>query len=114
MFGPNLMPILILAVVVTVLAGMWKTFEKAGQPGWGCLIPIYNAYLILQIAGRPGWWLLLLFIPFVNFITGIVVAVDVARNFGKGVGFAIGLMLLGFIFYPILGFGDAVYQPVEH
>jgi len=100
-----------LALIVFIVAGMWKTFEKGGLPGWGCLIPIYNVYLLMKLAGRPGWWLLLFFIPLVNLIIAVVTSIDVARNFGKGTGFGIGLAFLGFIFYPILGFGDAQYVP---
>jgi hypothetical protein len=99
-----------LALIVGFIAGMWKTFVKAGKPGWGAIIPIYNVILLLEIAGRPLWWILLFLIPFVNFIVFIIVSMDVARNFGKGAGFGLGLALLGFIFYPILGFGDAKYQ----
>jgi hypothetical protein len=103
-----------LAILVVVFAGFWKMFVKAGQPGWGVLIPFYNLYLMLKVAGRPGWWFILLIIPVVGFVVGIVVAIDIARNFGKGIGFALGLIFLGVIFYPILGFGNARYQPVAH
>ena len=103
-----------LALVVAIIAGFWKTFAKAGQPGWGILIPIFNFYLLIKVAGRPGWWLLLAFIPVVNLIVSIIISLDVAKNFGKGNGFGLGLFFLGFIFYPILGFGDAVYRPVPH
>jgi uncharacterized membrane protein YoaK (UPF0700 family) len=102
-----------LAVVVVFIAGMWKVFTKAGQPGWGVLIPIYNCYLLTQIAGRPGWWVLLMLIPLVNFVIGIILSLDIAKRFGKGTGFGIGLLLVGPVFYPILGFGDATYQPSE-
>ena len=101
-----------LIVIAVVIAAMWKTFVKAGKPGWASLIPIYNLVVLMQIAGRPLWWVLLLFIPFVNLVIHIIVSIDVAKNFGKGTGFGVGLALLGFIFYPILGFGDAVYMPV--
>lgn len=104
--------IISLAIVVIIVAGVWKTFTKAGKPGWGAIIPIYNAILLLQIAGRPIWWIILLIIPVVNFVVAIIVSIDVARNFGKGTGFGLGLAFLGFIFYPILGFGSATYQPV--
>jgi hypothetical protein len=103
-----------LAILVAVIAGCWKMFVKAGQPGWGILIPIYNLYLMIKVAGRPWWWLILMFIPIVGFIVGIVIAADIARNFGKGIGFVFGLIFLGFIFYPILGFGSAQYRPVAH
>ncbi len=100
-----------LGIIVLVIAGFWKTFEKAGQPGWASIIPIYNAIVILEIAGRPIWWILLLLIPIVNIIVGILVALDVARNFGKSGLFGLGLAFLPFICYPILGFGNARYQP---
>jgi hypothetical protein len=87
----------------------WKVNEKAGHPGWTALIPIYNVYIHIKIAGRPGWWLILFFIPLVNFIVEIVINLEMAENFGKSTGFGIGLTFLGFIFYPILAFGDAKY-----
>jgi len=98
------------AVLILMIAAMWKVFTKAGQPGWAILIPFYNLYVLCKIAGRPGWWLILCLIPFVNFIIFIILDIDIAKNFGKGVGFGIGLLLLPFIFFPILGFGSAAYQ----
>jgi len=99
-----------LVVVVLMVASGWKVFSKAGQPGWAILIPIFNTYITLKVIGRPWWWLLLLFIPFVNFIIWILMMLNLAKSFGKGVGFAIGLIFLPFIFYPILGFGNANYH----
>ncbi|MEO6874480.1 MAG: DUF5684 domain-containing protein [Opitutaceae bacterium] len=99
-----------LAFVILIIAGFWKVFVKAGQPGWAAIIPIYNVYILLKIVGRPTWWLILFLIPLVNLIFAIIVAIDVAKSFGKGTGFGIGLAFLGCIFYPILGFGDAAYQ----
>ena len=110
--GGTIFLLVYLVILAVILAGCWKMFVKAGQPGWGILIPIYNAYLMIKVAGRPGWWLILMFIPLVNIIVGIVVTVDIARNFGKGIGFVLGMVFLGFIFYPILGFGSAEYRPV--
>ena len=101
---------LYLAVVLLWVIGLWKVFEKAGQPGWGAIIPIFNFYLLCKVAGRPGWWVILMFIPIVSLVIGIIVMLDLAKAFGKGVGFAIGLIFLGFIFVPILGFGGAQYQ----
>jgi hypothetical protein len=100
-----------LVLVILAIAGVWKTFSKAGEPGWAAIIPIYNIYVMLKIAGRPAWWLVvILLIPLVNLIMLIIVAIDIAKAFGKGAGFGLGLALLGFIFFPILGFGDAQYQ----
>ena len=112
--GGTLAMLVCLAILVLVIAGVWKVFTKAGKPGWGAIIPIYNVILLLEIAGRPIWWIILMFIPLVNIVVAIIVAIDVARNFGKGTGFGLGLALLGFIFYPILGFSDAQYRPVPH
>jgi hypothetical protein len=100
-----------LAIAVLLIAAMWKVFVKAGKPGWAALIPIYNVIVLLEIAGKPLWWFILLLIPFVNIIVLIIVALAVARNFGKGTGFGLGLALLSPIFYPILAWGDAQYQP---
>ncbi len=97
------------AVIVIEIAAMWKVFTKAGQPGWAAIIPIYNGIVILQIAGKPIWWILLYLIPLVNIIVAIIVLHSFSRNFGKGVGFTLGLIFLGFIFFPILAWGDAEY-----
>jgi hypothetical protein len=99
-----------LALVVLVIASLWTVFKKAGHPGWAAIVPIYNAYILLKIAGRPAWWLILFFIPLVNLIVAIMVGIDVAKAFGRGVGFGLGLSLLGIIFYPILAFGSDTYQ----
>ena len=105
-----LMMLVWLVLMIAVIAGFWKVFVKAGKPGWACLIPIYNIVVLLQIVGRPIWWLVLLIIPIVSIVVAIIVSIDMAKSFGKGTGFGIGLALLGFIFYPMLGFGDAKYQ----
>ncbi|MBC8160198.1 MAG: signal peptidase I [Roseiflexaceae bacterium] len=98
-----------LLVAVLVIAGMWKLFTKAGKPGWAAIIPIYNIVVLLQIAGKPLWWIVLLFIPFVNFIAIIMIWAAVAKSFGKGIGFTLGLVFLSPIFVPVLGFGGANY-----
>src|SRR5215207_5702210 len=96
--------IIALLIALLVIVAMWKVFTKAGQPGWASIIPIYNIYIWCKIVGRPGWWVILLFIPLVNFIIAIILSIDLAKSFGKGVGFGLGLAFLGFIFWPILGF----------
>ena len=99
-----------LLIGLLIIVAMWKVFTKAGQPGWASIIPIYNLYVWCKIVGRPWWWILLMLIPFVNFIVGIILCIDMAKSFGKGAGFGIGLAFLGIIFWPILGFGSAQYQ----
>jgi hypothetical protein len=99
-----------LLVALLLIIAMWKVFTKARQPGWASIIPIYNLYVWCKIVGRPWWWILLMLIPLVNFIILIILSIDLAKSFGKGAGFGIGLALLGIIFWPILGFGSAQYQ----
>lgn len=94
---------------VLVIIGWWKIFEKAGEAGWKAIIPIYNIYVLLRIVGRPGWMIIGLLIPFVNIIFVIIVMGDLAKSFGKGIGFVLGLIFLNPIFALILGFGSAAY-----
>ena len=101
---------IILAIVVVVIAAVWRVYEKAGQPGWAALVPIYNMYVVLQIVGRPGWWLFLYFIPLVNIAVTVIVYIDLAKSFGKSPLFGLGLTFLSIIFVPILAFGDARYE----
>ena len=98
-----------LIVAVVLIAAMWKVFAKAGQPGWAALVPIYNMIVLLQIVGRPTWWLLLYFVPIVNIFIGLMVINDLSKSFGKGTGFTLGLIFLSPIFWCILGFGPAQY-----
>ena len=98
-----------LAVVAVSIASLWKLFTKAGQPGWAGIVPIYNIIVLLTIVGRPIWWITLFCVPFVNFIVLIIVFIDLAKSFGKDLGFAIGMVLLSFIFLPMLAFGDSQY-----
>ena len=107
--GSSAIVIVYLALVVLYIAGTWKVYVKAGEPGWAAIIPIYNLWILIKIAGKPGWWILLFLIPLVNLYALFAISIAVAQNFGKSTGFGIGLALLGFIFYPILGFGDARY-----
>ena len=97
------------AAFILVLASFWRIFTKAGQPGWASFIPFLNFYILVKIAEKPGWWFVLLLVPFVNVVFFIMVIAAVAENFGKGSGFIIGLIFLPFIFYPMLAFSDAAY-----
>ncbi len=103
--------IFVVAIALTILqvVGMWKIFEKSGQQGWLALIPYLNVYVLIRIVGREGWWIILYFIPCVNVVIGVIIALDLARVFGKSEGYGIGLAFLPFVFYPMLGFGDARY-----
>ncbi len=101
--------LIICAVAIFELASMWKVFTKAGKPGWASLIPIYNAIVILDIAGRPLWWILLYLIPGVNIVIACIVSHAISKSFGHDIGFTLGLIFLGGIFIPILAWGDSQY-----
>ncbi|MCK9421779.1 MAG: DUF5684 domain-containing protein [Bacteroidales bacterium] len=104
-------PIIIFGIMVTVIeiVGAWFMFEKAGEPGWAAIIPIYNYLVGIKIAGKPWWYILLMLIPLVNLFIYIIILNGLAKNFGKGTGFTVGLFFFRFIFVPILGFGKSVY-----
>jgi len=106
----NIVRVLFLIVVAVLIAIGWRIFTKADKPGWASLIPVYNIYVLTQIVGRSGWWVLLALIPFLNIIAAFVLSVDLAKSFGKGTGFGLGLAVLGPIFGLMLAFGDAEYQ----
>lgn len=101
--------LLCLALSLFVIIAHWRVYEKAGQPGWACIIPFYNVYIMTKIVGKPWWWLLMMLIPGINIIFIIWLTNMISKSFGKDEGFTIGLILLGVIFWPILGYGDAVY-----
>lgn len=98
-----------LGVIGLVIASWWKIFEKAGKPGWAAIVPIYSAIMMLEIIGKPTWWLLMFFIPFVNIVFAIWMTNMLSKSFGKEEGYTVGLILLGFVFLPMLAFGDAHY-----
>lgn len=106
-FNPFFFGSIILGIFLIV--AQWIVYQKAGKPGWACIIPIYNFIVLLEIVGKPWWWLLLMLIPVVNIVLVIIVYHNLSLSFGKTAGFTVGLVLLSFIFFPILAFGDAKY-----
>jgi len=97
------------ALCVLLIVSLWKVFEKAGKPGWLCLIPLYNFVVLLEILDRPWWWMFCLLIPILNLGFAWVMCIDLAKAFGKKPEFGFGIFFLCFVFYPILAFGDAKY-----
>ncbi len=109
-----MMPMLIVSLIVGIIAviAIWRVFQKAGQPGWAAIVPIYNLYTLFKITWGNGWFFLLMLIPLVNFVIVILTMLKLAKAFGKGGGFAAGLIFLSFIFMLILAFGDSRYYGV--
>jgi len=99
---------MILAVLLII--AHWKIYTKAGEPGWAVLIPFYGIIVMLKIVGKPWWWLLLMFIPIVNIVFAVWSVNMLSKSFGKDEAFTVGLIFLGFIFYPILAFSSAKYM----
>ncbi|WP_254513738.1 DUF5684 domain-containing protein [Anatilimnocola floriformis] len=105
---------IIFAIALIPLIGMWKLFEKAGKPGWAAIVPIYNAYVLTEIAGMDIMWFFFTFVPCLNIVAAVMIWINVAKNFGKDTGYAIGIILLPIVFIPLLGFSDARYTPMKH
>ena len=101
----TLIGILITAVTVIIA---WRIYQKAGKDGWACLIPFYRDYVLYEIAFGNGLWFLIQFVPVARFVFNIMLNVRLAKVFGKGTGFGIGLWLLPLIFRAILALDDSV------
>jgi hypothetical protein len=110
----ELYPYFLIWIAITMAGGLlgWVlVFRKAGMPGWAALIPFYNIYvMVVHVAGLSKFWFVLTLIPPVQIIAALLVNVEVAKRFGRSEAFGLGLLLLGFVYYPILGLGRARYQ----
>ena len=97
--------LLSMALGVLMIVSLWKIFKKAGKPGWASIVPIYNIYIMCEIAEKEWWYVLLSCVPFVNIYAMIVLYNGMARRFGKSGGFVVGMILLPVVFFPMLAFG---------
>jgi hypothetical protein len=105
----------LLVIAALIIVSTWKIFQKAGQPGWASIVPVYNYIIMLRIVRRPWWFIFLLFIPLVTVVINVLLHYDLAKAFGKRVGYMFGLLFLPFIFFPMLAFGEATYKtPIRH
>ena len=112
---PNLLLYLVIHMVlafsILLATGTWYMFEKAGEPGWASLVPIYNLVVMCRIGGKPGWWVVMIcLVPVANIVFAIMLLNGISKNFGKGPDFTVGLVFLQQIFFAILGYGDASYN----
>lgn len=98
--------LIMLVVSIISIISMWKLFTKAGKPGWAAIVPIYNQIVMLEIAGRPVWWfLLIMFVPFFGLWVSIVSVIDFVRSYQRS-----GLWVLGMIFLPIIALPMLAFQ----
>lgn len=100
--------LIMLPLVVFMAFVMWRLFTKAGKPGWASLIPIYNTIVMLEIVGKPWWWIFMFMIPFVNWIFIIMFYYEFAKSYGQDVGFTILLLILPYIGFPIMAFSSNI------
>lgn len=112
----------------------WNIFTKAGEAGWKSLIPIYGDYVSYKIAWQTSYFwlnfilgivsnanlnesmflsLIVILLKIALTVINIMYCVKLARAFGRGIGFAIGLILLQPIFLLILGFGSDQYYGAD-
>jgi hypothetical protein len=108
--GTAIVDLIVLAIAVLELAAYWMVFQKAGEPGWAAIIPIYNTLVLLKVVGRPAWWFVLFLIPLVNVVMWFIVSLDLAKVFGRGTGFGVATFFFPYVTVPMLAFGDAQYQ----
>jgi len=107
--------LLLYFIVIWVIVGIpiYFVYKKAGtngDPAWAAFVPIYGFYIMLKVVGRPGWWLIWIFIPFASLVVYIIVLNDLSKSFGHGAGYTLGLIFLSWIFFAILGWGSSQYQ----
>jgi len=102
--------VIYVAIVLLMIISMWIVVKKAGRPGVSQIVPIWNLIELVRIAGKPLWWvILILLVPVANIVMLIMTFHGISKAFGKDAGFTVGLVLLPFIFWPILAFGKATY-----
>ena len=104
--GISIFILVIFAIVVLIIASIWKLYTIAGREGWASIVPIYNSIVMLEIGGKPAWWVVLMFIPYIGAIWSIWSLNMFIKAYGKDEGFTVGVIFLPFIFLPILAFSD--------
>jgi MFS family permease len=97
-------------ISILYIAGNWMVFKKSNLPGWGALIPFYNLYLLCKVAKISPIFMVFFFIPIINLFAFLLIYLTISERFGKNTPFGLGLMFLGFIFLPVLGFGKSEYK----
>ncbi len=102
--------IVMIIIMIPYFIGMWKLYEKAGEKGWKCLIPIYNNYILYEIVYGNGWKYFLTFVPVLNIVMPIALVFRIAEVFGKGTEYGVGLLFIPYIFILILAFDESEYQ----
>lgn len=90
-------------------AGRWRCFQKMGCRGWEAAVPVYRTWLLFHELYGSGWKALRLLLPVYNLYILLRLGRDLAFTFNRSARLGLGLALLPFLFFPILGFGGSVY-----
>lgn len=106
---PNWLLIALSLILLLLIISFWILYTKADKPGWAVIIPFYGFIVLMEIIGRPWWWVFFMIIPFANVVFIIIILNQLAFSFGKDSGFTVGLFFLWFIFFPILALGNSRY-----
>lgn len=111
-FGGGMLVFMGVVMLIAIISS-WKIYTKAGKPGWTCLVPFYNAWVMMEIIGFPGFYFLGMMVPVVGMFFALYCQFRLAKVFGKDVLYTVGLIFLPFIFYPLLAFGGDEYLGPE-
>ncbi|WP_432315470.1 DUF5684 domain-containing protein [Collinsella aerofaciens] len=124
--------VLLAFIGILPIAGKWKVYGKLGMLGWYSIIPVYAdyklcervhrtdegktftmAYLIVLICSWAFCWVdtVGVLLALAQLVMTIIVLNDLSRAFGKETGYTIGLVIFGFVFWTMLGFGAS--EPVD-
>lgn len=99
----------IFVIFALAIVAMWRLYEKAGKPGWASIVPFYNIFVMLEIVGRPTWWFaVILLVPIVQTVFSVIVAIDFAKSYGKGLWYGLGSLFFPFIIYPVMAWDKNV------
>lgn len=86
----------------------WKMLENKDEEYWYGFIPFYNMYKMCEITfgEKNGWYCIFLFLPITNWIMYPIYCNELRKKYGYESLFTIGLILLPFVFLPILAFDE--------
>ena len=104
--------LLVPAFFTLPIAFCWKLFEKSGYKGFYSLIPYYNLFILSKIVNcTQWWWYILLFLPYINFFTMMLMFIDLAKSFGRfKIWEIVCAAIVPFIFFPIVNHQGSKYN----
>lgn len=114
--------IIILIFKILYIVGRWNLFKKAGKNGWEAIIPFYNDWIYVEIAGLSPWWFILVIASRINLLLNInqiysiailtslfgyfglfVCNYNISKKLNKDVTVAILMTFFPFVMLPLIG-----------